>query len=250
MAAPGWREYLADFHAGRAGITEDLLGHTTDGGIDPYRWITNQIDPADRVLDLACGSGPISALHPGPWFGMDISASELERAQARSPAQAAPLVLADAVALPFVPGSFDAVACSMALMVIQPIDAALAEIARVLRPGGRLVALLPSAGPLHGGDVVRYGQLLVALRRRLTYPNDRALADATALLAGAGLSPLSDERRRFECHVADPQTAALCVSSLYLPGASPERLARAFAVTRGWVGQTLGVPLRLLVAER
>jgi SAM-dependent methyltransferase len=250
MAAPAWRDYLADFHADRAGITEDLLSHTTDGGIDPYRWVADRLDASDRVLDLACGSGPIAARHPGPWVGMDISASELKRARARPPARAAPLVLADGVALPFAPGSFDAVACSMALMLIQPVEAALAEIARVLVPGGRLVALLPSAGPLRAGDVLRYGQLMVALRRRLTYPNDEALADAAPLLAAAGLSLLADERRRFACHVADPHIAALCVTSLYLPGTPPERLARALAVARGWIGHTLGVPLRLLVAER
>ena len=192
----------------------------------------------------------MSERHPGPWVGVDISASELERARARCPGRPAPVVLADGVALPFAAGSFDAVACSMALMLIQPLDVALPEIARVLRPGGRLVALLPSSGPLHARDVLRYGQLLMALRCRLAYPNDRALADAAPLLAGAGLSPLTDERRRFECHVTDAYTAALCVNSLYLPGGSPERLAEAFAVTRGWVGHTVGVPLRLLVAER
>ena len=247
MGDEGWREYLADFHDARAGITEELLAHTTDGGTDPYGWVAEHLDPSARVLDLACGSGPLRARHPGPWTGVDISAPELARARAQG---AGPLVLADGAALPFSSGSYDAVACSMALMVVQPVETALVEIARVLRPGGRLVALLPSTHPLRAGDVRRYGQLLVALRRRLTYPNDRALARVEPLLAGAGLSLCVDGRRRFECHVADPATAALCVTSLYLPGGDPDRLARAFAVTQGWVGHTVGVPLRLLVAER
>ena len=247
MGDEDWREYLADFHATRAGITEELLAHTTDGGTDPYGWVAEQLDPSARVLDLACGSGPLRARHAGPWTGIDISSPELARARAQG---AGPLVLGDGAALPFAAGSFDAVACSMALMLIQPVERALAEVARVLRPGGRLVALLPSSHPLRPGDMRRYGQLLVALRRRLTYPNDRALAHVDPLLAAAGLTLAADGRRRFECDIADPYTAALCVTSLYLPDQDPERLARAFAVARGWVGHTVGVPLRLLVAER
>ena len=247
MVDEGWREYLADFHSARAGITEDLLAHTTDDGADPYGWVAGHLDPSARVLDVACGSAPLRSRHSGPWTGTDVSATELALARERG---AAPLVTADGAALPFAAGSFDAVACSMALMVIQPVEAALAEIARVLRPGGRLVALLPSTLPLKAGDVRRYGRLMVALRRRLTYPNDRALAHVGPLLAAAGLSLAVDRRRRFECHVADRQTAALFVSALYLPDQDPVLLSRAFAVARGWVGHTVGVPLRLLVAER
>ena len=157
---------------------------------------------------------------------------------------------ADCAALPFRSGSYDTIACSMALMVIQQVEAALAEITRVLVTGGHLVALLPSRTPLQPGDVVRYAELLAALRCRLRYPNDGALADAGALLAGAGLRLVVDERRRFACHIADAGTAAMCVTSLYLPDTPPERVERALAVTRRWVGHTVGVPLRLLVAER
>ena len=247
MSPSGWREYLAGFHAANAGITEELLAHTSDGDGDPYRWVAGHVPPDARLLDLACGSAPIQPLHRGPWVGVDLSPGELERARGRG---AAPLVLGDGAALPFRSGSFDAVACSMALMVMQPVDVALAEIGRVLVGGGRLVALVPSRTPLHRGDVVRYAELLAALRRRLHYPNDAALADAGALLAAAGLRLVVDERRRFGCHVADARTAALCVASLYVPDAPPERMERAMAVARRWIGHTIGIPLRLLVAER
>lgn len=247
MSSTEWREYLAGFHADNAGITEELLAHTTDGDVDPYRWLASQVRPSARVLDLACGSGPLERLHPGPWVGVDVSHHELERARG---AGAEPVLVADGTALPFVSGVFDTVVCSMALMLIQPIEMALSEVARVLTAGGRLVALLPTNKPLNAGDAVRYGQLLAAIRGRLRYPNDAALADAEAVLASAGLSPVADERRRFECHVADAHTAALCVSSLYLPDTPADRIERAFDVTRRWIGHTIGVPLRLMVAER
>lgn len=247
MSASGWRDYLVDFHAERPGITEEVLAHTTDGAGDPYRWVAGQVPPSARVLDLACGSGPLAPLLPGPWVGVDVSAAELGRARERG---AAPVLLADGAALPFRSGSFDAVACSMALMLIQPLDAALAEIARMLRPGGRLVALLPGHKGLTAADLVRYGRLVLALRSRLRYPNDRDLADPGVALAAAGLSPVLEEHRRFECHVADADTAARYVASLYLPDAEPERVDQAMAVARGWVGHSIGVPLQLLVAER
>jgi malonyl-CoA O-methyltransferase len=55
-------------------------------------------------------------------------------------------VLADARALPFEPASFDLVFTSLMLQWVQPLDAALAEIRRVLKPGGLLLA--SSFGPL------------------------------------------------------------------------------------------------------
>lgn len=247
MSSTRWREYLTEFHATNPGITEELLGHMTDGDVDPYRWVAAQVRPSARVLDLACGSGPLARLHPGPWVGVDVSADELERARQ---AGAGPLVLGDGAALPFAAGSFDTVVCSMALMLIQPLDAALSELARVLVTGGHLVALVPSSTPLQPGDAIRYAQLLGALRSRLRYPNDAALSDPGTLFPPAGLSPVVDDRRRFGCHVADVHTATRFVTSLYLPDTPPERLERAFAVTRRWIGHTVGVPLRLLVAER
>jgi SAM-dependent methyltransferase len=247
VGSAGWRGYLGGFHAERPGITEEILARATDGRSDPYGWVVGRLRPSDRVLDLGCGSAPMAPLRPGPWVGIDLSAAELERARRRG---AGPLAVADATALPFVSGAFDAVVCSMGLMVIQPLDAALAEIARVLRPGGRVVALLPARKPLQPADALLYGQLVLALRSPLRFPNDDDLADPTAVLAGAGLSPVLDEYRRFQHPVDDPAAAARFVRSLYVPHSSPERLERAAAVARRWVGHSIGVPLRLLVAER
>jgi len=202
-------------------------------------------DDAD-VLDLACGSGPLQPLHPSAWIGLDASVSELVRARSRS---RGPLVSGDATLVPFGDGTVDVVVCSMALMLIQPLEAVLAEVSRVLRPGGLLAALLPSSGPLSPGDRLRYGRLLLALRRRIHYPNDDAMADMASLLTRTGFRSVSDERRRFVFPVTTPEAAALFVESLYLPGRSPERIGPAVEVASGWVDESLGVPLRRIVAR-
>ncbi len=93
------------------------------------------------VLDLGCGNGRISrlALERGAaaTIGVDVSEGMLEAAAASLPS--ARWVQADARALPFEVATFDAVVCALMMGHVNDLEAALAEIARVLRPGGTLV---------------------------------------------------------------------------------------------------------------
>ena len=132
--APSWRPYLEAFHHQRPGVTERVLGHCVDqAGVNPYQWVAETVEPDAVMLDLACGSGPFHDLTTGPWVGMDVSSAELDQAAVRG---ASPLVLGDAANLPFAAASFDAVVCSMALMLTQPLENVLRETTRVLRPSG------------------------------------------------------------------------------------------------------------------
>ncbi len=189
----------------------------------------------------------MSRVLTGRWVGIDRSRSELALAAARG---ARPLVVADAVALPAPSAGFDTVLCTMGLMLFEPLDPMLAEIARLLRPRGRLVALLPSTKPLRLRDRARYLGLLVALRRRLTYPNDRALSRPDTPLRRAGLFLADDRTSRFDLTIDSDEIADLFVRSLYLPGAKNEHIEAAAAVARRWVGTTISIPLRRVVAER
>jgi len=108
----------------------------------------------ERVLDVGCGPGNFTrtfalAAGEGLVVGLDASATMLERAVAETDAGNVAYVRADAAALPFRDGSFDAVCCFAALYLIEHPARALEEISRVLAPGGR-VALLSSCsrGPL------------------------------------------------------------------------------------------------------
>jgi demethylmenaquinone methyltransferase/2-methoxy-6-polyprenyl-1,4-benzoquinol methylase len=102
------------------------------------------LEPHQRVLDLACGTGDLVRAFSrlGAWpIGVDRSGGML-----RSARTLAPLVRADAEALPLATGSMDAAASAFALRNFVDLDHVLAELARVLRPGGRL-ALLDASRP-------------------------------------------------------------------------------------------------------
>jgi demethylmenaquinone methyltransferase / 2-methoxy-6-polyprenyl-1,4-benzoquinol methylase len=94
--------------------------------------------PGDRVLDLAAGTAvsTVELARSGAWcVAADFSLGMLRAGVAR----AVPKVAADALHLPFADGAFDAVTISFGLRNVADPDAALAELARVTRPGGRLV---------------------------------------------------------------------------------------------------------------
>lgn len=96
--------------------------------------------PGERVLDLAAGTGTSSV--PFVRAGAevvptDFSLGMLRAGKALRPRL--PFTAGDAVRLPFVDASFDAVAMSFGLRNVVDPDAALREMHRVTRPGGRLV---------------------------------------------------------------------------------------------------------------
>ncbi len=246
----GWGEYLAGFHEERAGITEAVLSRSRHGGADPYRWLIQAVPARGRVLDLACGSAPLWPYLAGrDYLGIDRAPGELAAAAARG---AGPLVRASATVLPVRSGSVAVVTCSMALMLLTPLPAALAEIARVLAPGGRLIATVPANRPLRTADLPAVAGLLLALGRRLTYPNDAPLRRLPELLGDAGLRLVGDEHRRFGYPLSGGDDADRFLASLYLPGLPPARLrpARAWLRTLARARTTLPVPIRRCVAVR
>jgi demethylmenaquinone methyltransferase / 2-methoxy-6-polyprenyl-1,4-benzoquinol methylase len=104
------------------------------------------------VLDLACGTGDLcreldaAGLTP---FGVDLSFGMLAAARTN-----APLVQGDALRLPVRDGAVDGVTCGFALRNLVDLAPFLAELRRVLRPGGR-IALLEVAEPAN--PVLRWG---------------------------------------------------------------------------------------------
>lgn len=239
-----WRRYLSAFHDRNPGVTEEILATTTSNGLNPYQWLLELIPRDANLLDLACGSAPLlTAGWSGRWVGLDRSPAELELGRAHSGRS---YVSGEANDLPFGDGAFSAIACSMALMLLTPLDDCLAEVSRVLAPGGSLAVLLPGAGmPLTARDLWRWGRLLAALRvTRLTYPNDRAIRVLGTSAQQHGLSVISDERMRFAFLITSVDVGHRFVDSLYLPLVPANRAVVARRLAGTWAGTDIGVPLR------
>lgn len=97
------------------------------------------IGPGDRVLDLACGTGDFSGICKKAGsepVGLDFSRGMLEVASEREPAGT--WLQGDALHLPLADGSFDAAVSGFALRNFVSIGPVFHELARVLKPGGRL----------------------------------------------------------------------------------------------------------------
>jgi SAM-dependent methyltransferase len=96
--------------------------------------------PPCRVLDAACGTGRHSAwlaARGHELVGVDASPAMLARARAKVPRGR--FEQGDLTALPLPDGSVDAALCALALVHLPDLRPAIAELARVVRPGGRIV---------------------------------------------------------------------------------------------------------------
>jgi demethylmenaquinone methyltransferase / 2-methoxy-6-polyprenyl-1,4-benzoquinol methylase len=128
----------------------DLLNHLLSAGMD-RRWRNTAIDalalPAGaRVLDLCTGTADLAlaatARVPGARvLGVDFSSEMLRRGLPKVANQPIQLVRGDAACIPAGSGSADAVTIGFGIRNVADPGAALLEIARVLRPGGRLAIL-------------------------------------------------------------------------------------------------------------
>jgi demethylmenaquinone methyltransferase/2-methoxy-6-polyprenyl-1,4-benzoquinol methylase len=131
---------MFDAVASRYDLTNDVLslGQTRAW----RRAVARAVDarPGDRVLDLAAGTGSSSL--PFVAAGAFVVACDFSLGMLRVGKQAHPelsLVAGDALRLPFADASFDTSTISFGLRNVTDVDAALGELARVTRPGGRLV---------------------------------------------------------------------------------------------------------------
>jgi ubiquinone/menaquinone biosynthesis C-methylase UbiE len=125
--------------------------------------------PTGRVLDVGCGPGT-SAVEIARGaattrlVGVDLSAAMLKRARRRASESglALPLAQADVASLPFAPAAFDGAAGHSFLYLLPAPAAALAEVWRVVRPGGRVAFLEPRAGSPELAEAVRCGAVFGA----------------------------------------------------------------------------------------
>ncbi|HET7368300.1 MAG TPA: bifunctional demethylmenaquinone methyltransferase/2-methoxy-6-polyprenyl-1,4-benzoquinol methylase UbiE [Gaiella sp.] len=123
----------------------DAMNRVMTAGLDrAWRRLTVEavVQPVDRVLDACCGTGDLALAaerEGGVVTGLDFSPKMLERARRKS--ETITWVEGDLLELPFEDGSFDAATVGFGVRNVADLEAGLAELRRVLRPGGRLAIL-------------------------------------------------------------------------------------------------------------
>ena len=128
----------------------DLLNHVLSMNVDRVWWnrtarvFSDILQRQDaQVLDLCCGTGDMTfALHRrmkgGQLFGADFSHAMLVRAEEKSGSRKIRWIEADALNLPFAPDQFQLVTSAFGFRNLANYDRGLAEIYRVLAPGGEV----------------------------------------------------------------------------------------------------------------
>ncbi len=204
---------------------------------------------ARRVLDLACGDGELLAALGPRAVGLDVSAGEVRAARARG----VTAVQGRAGALPFAARAFDAVTCHLALMLVTDLDGVGSELARVLAPGGLLLAVV-GGGPVAGDEDGVYERWLAATRTARAALPPLALGDRRASREDgwvAAFGPHGFGAVRFERFEADlggtrAQVLQVLATSYDCARLAPDALAAAFAVaTAGRPGPV--IPLRAVL---
>jgi demethylmenaquinone methyltransferase/2-methoxy-6-polyprenyl-1,4-benzoquinol methylase len=161
----------------------DLLNHLLSAGLDK-RWRQRAIDELqltgrETVLDLCTGTADLAlAAATGTRrakrvIGVDFSGAMLLLAQqkVRGAGSAIDLVRGDATRLPLADASLDAVTIGFGIRNVEQPEAACREIARVLRPGGKLVILefsLPRAGILRDFYLWYFRRVLPVIGRAVS----------------------------------------------------------------------------------
>lgn len=251
----GWNE--------RAATYDMYTARFTCYGIEPLLDAA-RIALGHRVLDVCCGTGLVAqaaCARGARVTGIDISADMIATAKAKG--LACEFQVGDAEVLPFTDQAFDVVVCNFGLFHLSEPDRAIAEAARVLRPGG-IYAFTTWRGPdvsalfrLVPEAIQAHGKVDVGLPPA---PPPFRLADrreAARTMSGAGFSDISfvDVEASFECkstEVIDFLAKSTVRLTMVLQAQSPDvrpAIERAIRdkLSSFAAGDTLRVPLPALL---
>jgi arsenite methyltransferase len=191
------------------------------------------IVPGTRVVDVACGTGETARLLArelaADTVGVDLGLQTIERAAAAPRADGVRFLHGDAEALPLPDASFDVALSECSLCTFPDKERAVAEMVRVLRPGGTLAIadVTATVGALPP-------ELRTAAARVACVADARAEDGYLALLRGAGCKPVAVERRDADlAAMIDRVEARLRVARMLVPpGPERDRVREAVALAR------------------
>ena len=192
-----------DSVASKYDVMNDLMSMGMHRAWKAYTVAVANLKAGERVLDIAGGTGDLSRAfarkvgETGMVVHTDINEAMLRQGRDRllDEGLVLPTGLCDAEKLPFKDGSFDLVSVAFGLRNMTHKDLALAEMCRVLRPGGRLLVLefskvaaplqkpydwysfkiLPQLGKLIAGDAQSYQYLAESIRMHPSQQELKAL---------------------------------------------------------------------------
>jgi len=243
FGAAAARYAASDYHSGGTDLAAMLAAAAPRGD--------------ERVLDLGCGTGHTAlafAPHVREVVGLDLTQAMLDQAAALAEGRGLRNLRferGDAMALPYPDASFDLATCRQCAHHFERPEAALREVARVLRPGGRFV-VVDSVAP----DDAAQDTFLnaIELLRDPSHVRDHRVGAWLEMLAHAGFAAECRETRRLEIGFED------WVRRMATPPAKVALLRELLATATDGVRAGLGIragepagfemPVALFVADR
>ena len=197
-----------DLDALTSSTLKHLREHWWDDAFTAFLEETLKPRPGKRILDVGCGTGTaeislarlrLSQMH---LFGVDLVVDRVREAHTATHGINARVgyAAADAVKLPFPAGVFDSTYCVAVLQHIRNLAGAVAEIARVTRPGGRVLIVEPDNAARYWFSSVQSGSDVFELSRRFFAGVAAMRGDPTevsvgplvpGMLAAGGVEPIS-----------------------------------------------------------
>jgi SAM-dependent methyltransferase len=139
-------ELVRTEYADEAGLAARMAVQQSATGPDPYSVVfraVSECEPA-RVLEVGCGRGELAERMSRELEARVVAIDQSERMVELTAARGVEAMVGDAQDLPFRDGFFDCAVAAWMLYHVPDLDRGLSELARVLRPGGRLVAATSS----------------------------------------------------------------------------------------------------------